>query len=180
MKTAILIFLLSLCVGGCSTWAGVKADTNAAVAGTKDAATPTPDPVEVQSLLDKLVLVDGPAAIARAQKEIDNPKTSPEGVIYAQKRIICYQTVIDIAPNFHLLNAPGISGDSAGVLDRFEIVAETVEGAKSVAGVGLPPVDKAKFETACGWIKQRSEVIAVGLGLKIGSFGSGLGFLLPK
>lgn len=163
-------------LSACATYQGAKTDVQAAVAG----ATPAPklEPTQVQSLLDKLINEDAPAAIARAQKEIDNPKTSAEEVIYAQKRIVCYQAIVSIAPNFTLLNITS-PGQSAGVLDLFEISAEAVEGVAAVK-LGLAPVDRAKFETSCGWIGQRTIVIANQLGLRLARVAADTAILLPK
>jgi hypothetical protein len=170
-----LIFAILLLLSGCAgTYQGVKSDYRAAV----EPAPAAVDPPQVRTLLDKLVNVDGPAAIARAQREASNPKTPPAEVVYAQKRIVCYQTIIEIAPNFSLLNfsAPG---ESAGVLDTFEILAETAESVATVQ-VGLPEVDKAKFDTACGWIGQRTVNIAAALGLRLAKVAAGAAVLVPK
>jgi hypothetical protein len=166
----LAVFALAACGG---TWSGVKSDTVALKADVTPAPAPV-DPVEAQSLLDKLENVDGPAAIARAQAEVANPKTPPAEVIYAQKRVLCYQAIMEIAPNFRLLNLPSIKGSGAGVLDDFEIVAETAEGTLTALKIGVTDVDRAKFETSCGWIGQRSRVIIGTMNLRAASA------LLPK
>lgn len=172
----LILTILVLAISGCAgTYQGAKTDLSAATAPK----AATLDPGQVKSLLDKLVNVDGPAAIKRAQKEVDNQKTSPAEVVYAQKRIVCYQTIIDIAPDFNLLHFTA-QGKAAGVLDAFEIVAETAEGIATTVQVGLPAVDKARFDTSCGWIGQRTVNIAAALGLRMANGVGGAALLLPK
>lgn len=171
MRTALCCALLSLVLASCA---------NLQPAST---ATPPPpvttDPLEVHSLLDKLVKVDGPAAIARAQKQADDPKSTPAQAIYAKKRVECYTAIVAVAPTFQLLDAPSLEAP-AGVLDIFEQAAESAEGLKSGPALGLPAESRALFETSCGWIKQRAEVIAIGMGLRLVNLSNGLSALVPK
>lgn len=195
MKRSILFFSLMLLTAGanaaCFTAECVAARKAATVepvpVATADEPLPAPD---VPSLLQRLT-TDAKGAIARASDLIATLSVTPESaaahadqIVYAKARVACYSAILEIAPNISIFNLPTLhhpGAPSAGILDKFEIAAEFVEGVSDAADtVNLSPVDDAKLVVACGWIGQRGRVIGAKLGFRIVKGAAGLAFLLPK